>query len=414
MFQNKFHDKWRWKIFSTSLVNLLAVRFCFSSCYALLLVGLPLIMTRMNIDLGEIGLIMGSYAIGVLVGRPIASWLLCTSSRKLVAEFGALVICGSVLFFWAIPQPPLYGFFRFLQGMGSSLLITSTTTLAIDKTSVNHRGRFLSYLGMSHTAALIVGPFLAITLMDRTGSHVLFMSISILLLAGLGLLTRIDPSIHPEDFRLPAGQKELTALQGPIVVATVLLFLNSMVHGGVFYFFPLYLKDILAINGGLFFTCFAFAALSGRFVSGHISDQIGRKLVGFTAQSILILGVFLIGRVESMTSLIAAGVIYGIGFGAYMTAMTTFVSDRTNHDNRPLIIGIYFSALDIGNGLAGWLLGKVAEFASITGMLKYSLWISLTAGVVFLLFLIGDFIGRANTGRRPANDPSETNWSHLL
>lgn len=88
-----------------------------------------------------------------------------------------------------------------------------------------------------------------------------------------------------------------------------------------------------------------------------------------------------------MTGLGAAGLVYGAGFGAYMTAMTTFVSDHTSHENRPRIIALYFSALDLGNSVAGWLLGPVAETIGIPAMLQACLGISLVAGVLFLLGL---------------------------
>ena len=371
----------------TPFGRLLTARVCFSGCYALLLIGLPLVLAGRDVEVSRIGFVMGSYAAGVLAGRPLATWLLGARSRKRVATYGGVLIGGSVLLYWWIPHVSSYMVFRVLQGVGSSLLITATTTMAIDQAPKHRRGRSLSYLGMSHTAVLSAGPLLAVLLLEQAGPNLLFAGTAGVALIGLVLLSRVVEEVHPENLQPPGDRDRNRGIGRPVLLATILLFLNAVVHGGVFYFLPLQVNRALGGNGGVFFTCFAVAALSGRLVSGQAADRLGRLPAGFLAQVLLIAGVYLIGGVESMTGLGAAGLVYGAGFGAYMTAMTTFVSDHTSHENRPRIIALYFSALDLGNSVAGWLLGPVAENIGIPAMLHACLGISLAAGVLFLLGL---------------------------
>ena len=371
----------------TPFGRLLTARVCFSGCYALLLIGLPLVLAGRDVEVSRIGFVMGSYAAGVLAGRPLATWLLGARSRKRVATYGGVLIGGSVLLYWWIPHVSSYMVFRVLQGVGSSLLITATTTMAIDQAPKHRRGRSLSYLGMSHTAVLSAGPLLAVLLLEQAGPNLLFGGTAGVALIGLVLLSRVVEEVHPENLQPPGDRDRNRGIGRPVLLATILLFLNAVVHGGVFYFLPLQVSQALGGNGGVFFTCFAVAALSGRLVSGQAADRLGRLPAGFLAQVLLIAGVYLIGGVESMTGLGAAGLVYGTGFGAYMTAMTTFVSDHTSHQNRPRIIALYFSALDLGNSVAGWLLGPVAENIGIPAMLHACLGISLVAGVLFLLGL---------------------------
>lgn len=375
------------KVFLTSFGRLLTARVCFSSCHALLLIGLPLVLAGRNVEVSRIGFVMGSYAAGVLGGRPLATWLLGSRSRKWVATCGALLIFGAVLFYWWVPHTSWYLVFRVMQGVGSSLLITATTTMAIDQAPKRRRGRSLSYLGMSHTSVLAAGPVLAVILLDRAGADLLFATVAGVTLIGLALFSRVVEEVHPESLHAPAGREKGHGIGRPVLIATILLFLNAMVHGGAFYFLPLHVSRTLSGNSGVFFTCFALAALMGRFISGQVSDRLGRLPAGFMAQILLIAGVFLIGEVESMERLVVAGFVYGAGFGAYMTAMSTYVSDHTSHENRPRIIAIYFSALDLGNSVAGWVLGPVAESAGVPAMLHACLGISLLAGAFFLLGL---------------------------
>ena len=398
------------KVFLTSFGHLLAARVCFSSCHALLLIGLPLVLAGRNVEVSRIGFVMGSYAAGVLVGRPVATWLLGSRSRKWVATLGALLIFGSVLFYWGVPHVSWYLVIRVLQGVGSSLMITATTTMAIDQAPKRRRGRSLSYLGMSHTSTLAAGPVLAVILLEQTGSDVLFATVAGVTLIGLALLSQVVEEVHPESLHPPAGRRKVHGAGRPILVATILLFLNALVHGGAFYFLPLHVSRTLGGNSGLFFTCFALAALSGRFVSGQVSDRWGRLPAGFMAQILLIAGVFLVGGVESMVGLAAAGLVYGAGFGAYMTAMSTFVSDHTSHENRPRIIAVYFSALDLGNSVAGWTLGPVAESVGVPAMLHACLGISLLAGLLFLLGLGRNLAGSFQRAEfKDARRPSTSN-----
>ena len=287
----------------TPFGRLLTARVCFSGCYALLLIGLPLILAGRNVEVSRIGFVMGSYAAGVLAGRPLATWLLGIRSRKRVSTYGAALIGGSILLYWWVPDVSSYMVFRVLQGVGSSLLITATTTMAIDRTPKHRRGRSLSYLGMSHTAVLSAGPLLAVLLLEQAGPNLLFAGTAGVALIGLVLLSRVVEEVHPENLQPPGERERNRGIGRPVLLATVLLFLNAVVHGGVFYFLPLQVGQTLNGNGGVFFTCFAVAALSGRLVSGRAADRLGRLPAGFLAQVLLIAGVYLIGGVDSMTGL---------------------------------------------------------------------------------------------------------------
>ena len=373
-------------VINPNFVRIFIARVFFSTSHSLLLVALPLILAAMGSGAQEIGAVMGAFGLGVLLGRPLVTWLLHHNSRKFVVWIGAVIFAvGPILYYW-YSDATWYWYFRLFQGFGFSALFTATLTMVIDQAPASRRGQTLGYLGLSHTTVLVVGPLIAVELLDRFGADVVFLTSCFFSVVGLCLVYFVQEFVHPESAKAQYGAGR-SLLRMEILMPTLLLFFIAIVHGAIFFFLPLFVKTSLGQNGGIFFTCFGLSSIAMRLFSGRYSDQFGRRPVALAGLGMLLVGSFLVSQIDSLGILVLAACFYGGGFGGYMPAMTAFVSDRTTVANRAAVIGLYFSAFDMGNAVSGWVMGTLAAWYGIPVMFQYAAGTSLLSFLLFAIFL---------------------------
>ncbi|MBM7700792.1 MFS transporter [Kurthia huakuii] len=130
--------------------------------------------------------------------------------------------------------------------------------------------------------------------------------------------------------------------------------------------------------GGLL-TVYALASFFTAPLWGRLSDRIGRKkliligLVGFSL-SFLLISLF----IDSLPMLYASRVIGGLFSGALYTAVTGFIGDISNDDNRNMYMG--FMGMSIG---LGFIFGPA--IGGLLGQVSLTLPFTVSAMLIFLL-----------------------------
>lgn len=130
--------------------------------------------------------------------------------------------------------------------------------------------------------------------------------------------------------------------------------------------------------GGLL-TVYALASFFTAPLWGRLSDRIGRKkliligLVGFSL-SFLLISLF----IDSLPMLYASRVIGGLFSGALYTAVTGFIGDISNDDNRNMYMG--YMGMSIG---LGFIFGPA--IGGLLGQVSLTLPFTVSALLIFLL-----------------------------
>lgn len=130
--------------------------------------------------------------------------------------------------------------------------------------------------------------------------------------------------------------------------------------------------------GGLL-TVYALASFFTAPLWGRLSDRIGRKkliligLVGFSL-SFLLISLF----IDSLPMLYVSRVIGGLFSGALYTAVTGFIGDISNDDNRNMYMG--FMGMSIG---LGFIFGPA--IGGLLGQVSLTLPFTVSAMLIFLL-----------------------------
>ena len=125
---------------------------------------------------------------------------------------------------------------------------------------------------------------------------------------------------------------------------------------------------------------FTTSSLLIRFLSGKMSDRIGRVSIIKLSLFILVIAMIMIARSDSALYLLLSSAVYGIATGMLSPAITAWIVDLSHPDYRGKAIATMYIALEAGIGLGAFVAG--ALFISDVKM------IPLTFYVIGLLTLL--------------------------
>lgn len=374
-----------------NLAVLFAAGLCFWSGLAGLLPTLPLFIETLGGSGQQIGIVMASFAIGLLVARPTLARLADTKGRKLVmiigliavalAPFGYLLVQmlphlqvpislagrdfmvdGSILALIAI---------RAFHGLSIAAFVVAYSALVVDLAPPANRGELIGYMTLVNPIGLALGPALGGFLYEASGFRVAFLVMGILGFLGLILVLRLE---EPQRPTIDRSNADTTAFwsqlwSGRVRTPAMILLLVGLAFGTLSTFVPLYVREAgLALNVGLIYTASAVASFTSRIVVGRASDRYGRGR--FITASLLIyslaMGMFWLA--DSAPLFLLAGVIQGFGAGTLIPMIAALMGDRSSPADRGRTFGLAMVGFDVGIALAGPIFGTIADALSYRGI----------------------------------------------
>ncbi|MEK7700847.1 MAG: MFS transporter [candidate division NC10 bacterium] len=121
-------------------------------------------------------------------------------------------------------------------------------------------------------------------------------------------------------------------------------------YGAQVTFLPIHAKT-QDVNPGLFFLVFALAITAVRGYAGRFSDRMGRPAVAVVGLALTAGALAVQALTRGAASLMAAGALYGLGFGAATTALMAWCMDVVDAANRGRAMATFLTAA--GAALAG-------------------------------------------------------------
>ena len=299
-----------------------------------------------------------------------------------------------------------------LLGVNQGLAWSMTQTSKLDLTTADQRGltiglnEFSGYFGVA-VAGIVTG-YLATAYGPREG----LMIFGLVVIAAAGLLTLLWvkdtlPWAHAEGRKHAAGQmtgptprypQNISAAPTTWEVFTLMSWrdarmasvsqaglVEKFVDALVWVFFPVYLyQNGLSLAGiGWVVGVYGFVWGMSQFLTGHLSDRVGRKKPIVWGMWLCGAGVALVlmGSGELWWSFAAA--VMGFGMALLYPTLSAAVSDIAHPNWRGSAIGIYRFWRDLGYGIGALLLGAVA---ALFGGIEAGFW--FTAGAMFVSGLI--------------------------
>lgn len=333
------------------------------ACFAAIGCVLPILPRYVQgpLHAGDVatGVVVGAFALTAIIARPWAGRQADARGRRLIVVGGALAIAlgGALLFVPAGVPGALLA--RLVAGVGEGVVFTAGSAWIVDLAPPQHRGRAISWYGVSVWAGMSLGPAIGSGL-DAVGGYDLVWAVATVMPIIGALIAWRQPSDartpHPDRARTPLITREALA------PGAALALINAG-YATLAGFVGLHLSHQGAGHGTLVFVTFGLTVVVSRVIMGSLPDRIGALQAGVLAALAACAGLAIVALAHTWPMAAAGGVVMGFGFATLYPALALWVVDRVGEDRRGAALGTFTAFFDAGFGLGAPIAGLVAALA---------------------------------------------------
>jgi len=291
--------------------------------------------------------------------------------NKLTLYIGAAAFATAPLLFLFSSQVGYIIAVRIFQSVGLAAFFSSSSSLASSLSPKEKLGRYIGYYRMVTMSTLMVGPSLALKVINSYGYtqyHLLGLIIGIIALV---LLYFVKEPARPEGHRESSVLPRYNMLQllkekqlSPIYLS---IFVISVSYGLLITFSGIFIERTAnGVNPGIFFTLFGLGSLISSLTAGRLSDRIGRAAVAFTCILIMGSGVAVFYYLPAGSLVIYCGsLISGIGYAGSIAVLISWIVDIVNPLRRTTALTLQDNAIDIGISFGSFVFGVLIPYSGM-------------------------------------------------
>lgn len=336
----------------------------FWSSLASLLPTLPLYIRDVGGTPHQIGIVMGAFAVGLLVSRAWLGRVADQRGRKVVLVIGLMVAVAAPLIYHLSQSLWVLAWVRAFHGISIAAFTTGYLALVTDVAPPEHRGEVIGYTSLAHPIGVAIGPSIGSWIHEWAGYYPLFMISSGLALVGL---ICVWPTQEPQSSHRSGLESTLNKalfwrllLGDRLRIPALVMLLVGLTFGTMATFIPLFIADMdLSITAGTFYTAAAIASFLGRILTGAASDRWGRGI--FISMSLGCYGLSMVqlAQVTSDHQLLLAAVVQGLGSGILIPMIAAMMADRSQPQERGRVLSLSLGGFDLGIAIAGPVFGAL-------------------------------------------------------
>jgi MFS family permease len=372
-----------------SLLVLFTAGLLFWASLASLLPTLSLYLKHIGATNLEVGIVMGAFAIGLLLFRPWVGWLADRRGRKLVLIMGMTAVAIAPLGYLVTQSIPLLIIIRIFHGLSIAAFTTAYSALIVDLAPEHNRGEVIGYMSLVNPVGVALGPAIGGLLQAWAGYTPLFLAAAGL--GGLGLfgLLWVDAPPVQDRLRSPVTRGESITwsmvLSPRLRIPTLVMLLVGLAFGTLSTFVPLFIQETqVDFNAGLFYTAAAIASFSVRLLTGRASDQYGRGRFITASLCLYTLAMLTLWTAHTATIFLVAGICEGAASGIFIPIMIALIADRSHPQERGRVFGLTMAGFDLGIAIAAPTLGYLAQWLSYRGLFGLAACLTCLAIILFV------------------------------
>ncbi|MEK4520165.1 MFS transporter [Psychrobacillus sp. FSL W7-1493] len=374
-------------IWTKPFISLFSTNFSIFIIFYGLVTVLPLYATDVLERSDEdAGLLMTIFLISAIIMRPFTGKLLdLAGKRKMLWISLFLYLICTVMYYFIEPFSILL-ILRFVQGIWFSIATTASGSLAADNIPPSRRGAGLGYFTMSTNLAVVVGPFIALTIVQYFSYDIFFIAMSLLLLIGALTALSIPPEKQPA---VPPVRAKMTLNDLFEKKSLPIALIGSLVafsYASILSYLSIYSqqKDLLYLTSS-FFAVFAIVMLVSRPFTGRIFDEKGPRYIIIPGLVFFMCGLILLAYMDSPFTFLLSGAFIGLGYGAIVPSFQTLAIQSTTHERSGYATATFFTLFDTGIAIGSFILGIVASKLGYQGLYLLSSGIVALTLIVFLM-----------------------------
>jgi len=271
-----------------------------------------------------------------------------------------------------------------VHGLFWSGLLSASSAYMTATIPESRRAEGLGYWGMASVMAIAIAPALGLWVFHR-GWVALCLEIAALNLLMTAIAWRLPDDrksaaadlVNPVD---PGNPVKRGLVEWRVVLLSITLSLVAFGYGGLTSFASLFADDLGVKPSTVFLTAMAATILLGRLTLGRKLDKLGHRRMFLIVMQAPALGLLALSLAQGRLSMIAAGLIFGAGFGLMYPAYAAYVIRHVAAHRRGAAFGAIIAAFDTGVGTGSSALGGLIHhfgfrvgFATAAGLAALSL-----------------------------------------
>jgi MFS family permease len=334
--------------------------FLFSASFNMLIPELPSYLSSLG-GAEYKGYIIALFTLTAGISRPFSGKLTDKIGRVPVMAVGSLVcvICG--LLYPLLTTIAGFLLLRLFHGFSTGFKPTATAAYVADIVPAGRWGEAMGIHGLCFSTGLAIGPAIGSELSARFSINALFYCSSFFALLSILILMNMKETLaKKERFRLALlkiSSREI--IEKRVLAGSLVTFLSYLSYGAILTVISDWGTHLGVTNKGLFFMVFTVSSLIIRFVSGKMSDRIGRVTIIKFSLILLVISLVMIGQASSPFFLMCASSLYGVATGMLSPALTAFIIDMSHPDHRGKAVATMYIALEAGIGIGAFLAGSI-------------------------------------------------------
>ena len=375
-----------------------------SFCNYFFFSALPIYAQNITGTVASAGLMTAAYTLAALAIRPLSGVFADKFGRTKLLILGAILCSIACMLYHYAAILLVLIVIRSLHGIGFGMHSTAGGAVAADVIPKSRMAEGLGYFGLYGTIAAAIAPGIALTLVqDNTQSEfdTLFFISAIICIISMVINTLI--SYERKCPRTSAGTlkkesvsecsltekkdlpKTFLGFEYAVFPLGAILMLIFFGQSSINSFLSLFAMERSFGNIGLYFTFNAAGLFLSRIFLGKIADRKGPNVLIVPGITILVVSFALIPFVATKLQLILLGFPIGIAQGAIGPAINTMIFQRCSVERRGTASAAYFSAIDMGYGLGGIVLGLVAAAFNYYALFFVAAFFALMALIAYVI-----------------------------
>jgi MFS family permease len=380
------------KLWTKNFIGIAIANFLAFTTFYYLLVTLPIYtLQELKGKDSDAGLIVTIFLIASIITRPFAGKWIERIGKYPVFLIAFFIVCVSSFFYFMSQSVSALLMLRFFHGIGFGMATTATGAIVADLIPESRKGEGMGYYGLTLNLAMVVGPFLGLTIMQNSGTNAMFLINALLAIFALiaGFFVRIPKKLATQNVRdelkKNKGAKslfEVSALPISLVSAFFALAYSSIVS-----FVSIYAKEIgLAEAASYFFVVYAIVLLISRPFTGKWFDLYGANKIIYPAILLFAVGTYLLSVSTSSLLFLFSAALIGLGWGTIFPSLQTIAIQIAPTEKRALATATFLSTFDFGFGIGSFLFGLATVKIGYGSLYFYSTFLILAGiGVYYLL-----------------------------
>lgn len=376
----------------------MAAGLCFWTGIASLLPIIPLYISDLGGTQQQVGIVMGAFAIGLILARPALGRRADYHSRKQVLLIGLAVGGIAPLGYLLADSIPLLFVLRAFHGVSIAAFTTAYTAYVVDQVEPKRRTEILGYTSLVTPIGIGIGPVVGGFVQQHYGYAVLFNTSSILAWMGFFCILALAESSKKNLKQTQAQNSNQNWLQSfassgrlflepRLKILSLIMLGAGSIFGTLSTFMPLYVRELnLDFNPGIYYLFAATASFTMRIVTGQIAQKFGKGR--FITLSILcyFFSMILLWQGTTALAFMMSGFIEGCAGGLLIPVISAIVADRSAEDERGQVFSVCLGGFDVGIALAGPLFGSFIQYVGIRLVFLGASLISIAVLVLFVCY----------------------------